>query len=214
MNRTHRDPAILMLASPFIRIRAREVAGYLARRIFQGWRAASGRAKRMISRLFANGTVKVLTCERSKVLKLTDAEILERLVALNKQRADEESRGTVRYLRSAYQQPTAAPTQSNLGLPISDLHPLSSSTPLALLPRRPDRPRARRDPSDRVAAVRRREDPRPPLHRRPRPDRPASRRRPLGLGAGGVGGQRNGTSLRSCFLQTASAPTSRASASP
>jgi hypothetical protein len=97
------------LASPFIRIRAREVAGYPARRIFQGGRAASGCAKRMISRLLANGTVKVLKCERSKVLKLTDAEILERLVALNKQRADEESRGLIRYLRPAYQQPPVNP---------------------------------------------------------------------------------------------------------
>jgi hypothetical protein len=40
---------------------------------------------------------------------LTDAEILERLVALNKQRADEESRGLIRYLRPAYQQPPVNP---------------------------------------------------------------------------------------------------------
>jgi hypothetical protein len=37
----------------------RPVPGYLARRVFQGWRAASGRALRMILRLFANGTVKM-----------------------------------------------------------------------------------------------------------------------------------------------------------
>ena len=36
-----------------------EVAGYLARRVFQGWRVTSGHAMRMISRLFANGTVKI-----------------------------------------------------------------------------------------------------------------------------------------------------------
>ena len=58
--------------------------------------------------------------------KAEDGEILERLVALNKQRADEESRGTVRYLRPAYQHPAAAPVQSDLRLPTSALIPLSS----------------------------------------------------------------------------------------
>jgi hypothetical protein len=64
---------------------------------------------------------------------LTDDEILARLVALNKQRADEESRGTVRYLRPAYQQPHVVPAsagtaavQSDLGLPSSDLRPPTS----------------------------------------------------------------------------------------
>jgi hypothetical protein len=47
-------PAILNLASPFIRTRAREVAGHLAQRVFQGWCAISERALRTISRLFAN----------------------------------------------------------------------------------------------------------------------------------------------------------------
>ena len=58
---------------------------------------------------------------------MSAAEILERLVALNKQRADEESRGTVRYLRPAYQQPHVVPAsagtaavQSDLGLPTPD----------------------------------------------------------------------------------------------
>jgi hypothetical protein len=42
------------LASPFIRTRAREVAGHLAQRVFQGWCAISERALRTIPRLFAN----------------------------------------------------------------------------------------------------------------------------------------------------------------
>ncbi len=64
---------------------------------------------------------------------LADAVILDRLVALNRARADEESRGTVRYLRPAYQQPHVVPAsagsvavQSDLGLPNSDLRPLTS----------------------------------------------------------------------------------------
>jgi hypothetical protein len=35
-----------------------EIAGHLAQRIFQGWRAASGRALRKIPRRFVNGKVK------------------------------------------------------------------------------------------------------------------------------------------------------------
>ena len=42
------------MASPFIRTRAREVAGHLAQCVFQGWCAISERALRTISRLFAN----------------------------------------------------------------------------------------------------------------------------------------------------------------
>jgi hypothetical protein len=41
---------------------------------------------------------------------LTDEELLERLVALNAERAEEESRGLIRYLRPDYQAPTE-PTQ-------------------------------------------------------------------------------------------------------
>ena len=40
---------------------------------------------------------------------MTDADILDRLVALSKQRADEESHGLIRYLRPAYQQPHVVP---------------------------------------------------------------------------------------------------------
>jgi hypothetical protein len=59
---------------------------------------------------------------------LSDAEILERLVALNRARADEESRGQIRYLRPAYQHPFGVPAsaggatvQSDLGLPTNEL---------------------------------------------------------------------------------------------
>lgn len=52
---------------------------------------------------------------------LTDEEILERLVALNKQRAADEARGIIHYLRPEYQNPAAsgapkaaAPTQTTL----------------------------------------------------------------------------------------------------
>jgi hypothetical protein len=48
---------------------------------------------------------------------LTDAEILERVVALNSARAAEEAKGTVRWLRPDYQQPLfAGEKQSALGL--------------------------------------------------------------------------------------------------
>lgn len=43
---------------------------------------------------------------------LTDEEILERLVALNAARADEERRGTVRWLRPEFQNPGGAATQT------------------------------------------------------------------------------------------------------
>ena len=77
----------------------------------------------------------VLKCESAKVLKLTDDEILERLVALNKARADEEARGTVLYLRPAYQRPAATPTQAVLDVSglqtTADSPQPSDSEPLA-----------------------------------------------------------------------------------
>jgi len=52
---------------------------------------------------------------------LPDEEILERLVALNHQRAAEEEQGTIRYLRPEFQAPEAV--QSDLGLaPVAPLH--------------------------------------------------------------------------------------------
>ena len=70
---------------------------------------------------------------------LADAAILDRLVALNRARADEESRGTVRYLRPAYQQPHVVPAsadnaaaQSDLGLPSPEPRTLNPEpSPLA-----------------------------------------------------------------------------------
>ena len=48
---------------------------------------------------------------------MPDAEILERVVALNKKRADEEARGTIRWLRPDYQKPKgAAKVQGGLDL--------------------------------------------------------------------------------------------------
>ncbi|MEI7903611.1 MAG: type IIL restriction-modification enzyme MmeI, partial [bacterium] len=76
----------------------------------------------------------VLKFESSKVLKLTDEEILERLVALNKQRADEESRGQIRYLRPAYQRPVAAPTQAVLAVPSPEPRTLNPEPSLSPLP--------------------------------------------------------------------------------
>jgi len=74
------------------------------------------------------GEGEVLKFESSKVLKLTDEEILERLVELNKQRADEETRGQIRYLRPAYQRPFGVPAsagdatvQPDLALPTNEL---------------------------------------------------------------------------------------------
>ena len=82
----------------------------------------------------------VRECESSLVLKLTDDEILERLVALNKIRAEEEARGTVRYLRPAYQHPTESATQSALGLPSSDLTAPSSGLHPSSLSLQPSEP--------------------------------------------------------------------------
>jgi hypothetical protein len=49
---------------------------------------------------------------------LTDEEILQRLVALNAERAEEEKRGIIRWLRPEFQNPGgAATTQESLALP-------------------------------------------------------------------------------------------------
>ena len=47
---------------------------------------------------------------------LTDEQILDRLVALNAQRLDEERRGLVRWLRPEFQNPSGAKPESQLGL--------------------------------------------------------------------------------------------------
>lgn len=47
---------------------------------------------------------------------LTDEDILEPLVALNAERAEEEQQGLIRWLRPEFQNPSAGqPTQANLG---------------------------------------------------------------------------------------------------
>jgi hypothetical protein len=51
---------------------------------------------------------------------LTDSEILTRLVALNAERAAEEARGQIRYLRPAYQAPTGQTTQTGLNITTKD----------------------------------------------------------------------------------------------
>lgn len=53
---------------------------------------------------------------------LTDEEILERLVALNAERAEEESRGIVRWLRPEFQNPTAGGAKQK-GLALVDDDP-------------------------------------------------------------------------------------------
>ena len=45
-------------------------------------------------------------------MTLTDEEILERLVALNHERAEEEKRGLIRYLRPEFQNPTGTTQQT------------------------------------------------------------------------------------------------------
>ena len=52
---------------------------------------------------------------------LTEEEILERLVALNAERAAEERRGLIRWLRPEFQNPaTDKPTQKTIALPEPD----------------------------------------------------------------------------------------------
>jgi hypothetical protein len=65
---------------------------------------------------------------------LTDAEILERLVALNAERAKEEASGLIRCLRPEYQNPNGSQSeQTALAIPAlpSPLSPLASARKLA-----------------------------------------------------------------------------------
>jgi hypothetical protein len=70
---------------------------------------------------------------------LTDEEILERLVALNAERAEEESRGLIRYLRPDYQSPTAA-TQLSMDTEDEEEEPPTEATPKPSPTDRPDWP--------------------------------------------------------------------------
>lgn len=65
---------------------------------------------------------------------LPDAEILERLVALNKERAAEEARGLVRWLRPEYQAPEAAQAAAKPMLEEERTSVSEANVPLALEP--------------------------------------------------------------------------------
>ena len=66
---------------------------------------------------------------------LTDAEILERLVALNAERAKEEASGLIRWLRPEYQNPGGAKSQqTSLVIPTPAPLPRRSSTKAGRLP--------------------------------------------------------------------------------
>jgi hypothetical protein len=62
---------------------------------------------------------------------LTDQEILERLTALNRERAKEERTGLIRWLRSAFQNPygTAAEVQTEITLVREETAPLAAPLP-------------------------------------------------------------------------------------
>ena len=62
---------------------------------------------------------------------LTDQEILERLTALNRERAAEEKAGCVRWLRPSFQNPygTATETQTEIALVREDAPPLAAPLP-------------------------------------------------------------------------------------
>jgi hypothetical protein len=55
-------------------------------------------------------------------VNLTDEEILERLVALNQERATEEKQGIIRWLRPEFQNPgrAAQPVQTEMELPVAE----------------------------------------------------------------------------------------------
>jgi hypothetical protein len=66
---------------------------------------------------------------------LDDAAILERLVALNRERAEEEKRGLVRWLRPEYQAPrakAAAPVQEEMAMGAAALPAAGTAWPKAL----------------------------------------------------------------------------------
>ena len=81
--------------------------------------------------------------DREEARRAFDEVILERLVALNAERAAEEARGLMRWLRPAFQHPSApAPTQ----------HELPEASPAAALPA--IAAKAKAWPKDAVAQVR------------------------------------------------------------
>ncbi|MBP7675783.1 MAG: hypothetical protein KBB14_05630 [Thermoanaerobaculia bacterium] len=64
---------------------------------------------------------------------LTDEEILERLVALNAERAEEEKRGLVRWLRPEFQNPEGKKLATRAAFPASDAEDEEPATPAVLL---------------------------------------------------------------------------------
>ncbi len=67
-----------------------------------------------------NGNSSALDLPRAEAMRLLDETLLERLVALNAERAAEEKRGLIRYLRPEFQDPnlktTAKPKQAELAV--------------------------------------------------------------------------------------------------
>jgi hypothetical protein len=67
--------------------------------------------------------------------RISDEEILERLVALNKDRAREEEQGLVRWLRPDYQNPSGARPVEQAGLDLPpDETPVAAIAPKATTP--------------------------------------------------------------------------------
>ena len=71
---------------------------------------------------------------RDEAKRAFDDAVLERLVALNAERAAEEARGLVRWLRPEFQNPQAAPTQQAIDTgpeedPVDDIVPILSIKP-------------------------------------------------------------------------------------
>jgi hypothetical protein len=83
---------------------------------------------------------------------LTDGQILERLVALNAERAEEERRGIVRWLRPEFQSPQGAaePKQAAIGLELEE--PLAA--PASKKKKKDELPPWPKELRDQVAAVR------------------------------------------------------------
>lgn len=82
---------------------------------------------------------------------LTDEQILEKLVALNAERAEEERNGTIRWLRPEFQNPTGAQKPTNLTMPGTEDEAETDEKPAA--PAATTTPWPKR-PGERIAAIR------------------------------------------------------------
>lgn len=84
---------------------------------------------------------------------LADEEILSRLVALNRERAEEESRGLVRWLRPEYQDPEgSARAARQAALPIAEPEP-EAAAPTAKAGKRPPWPKSLPEQTQAVRAA-------------------------------------------------------------